>query len=335
MRQLFSHPKLRLVGVNVKGDITWLAKLEGSEDLIGDPAVIKAKCLDLASYEQRLSHVAGGAQRGYYSLDSICRRHLGRKLLKNESLRQSKWSRPSLREDQIVYAAKDAWAGSLVMQVLNKLAHTHRKPTSQELSAGTPVRLSARTSNKIIGYGRIVEKVSDDSGSTDGCNAGGDAGGRSKRRKTAEAFVVEVAHVTVRGALRPDGQQVMDDVSVGDNVQWALCSLRLSTDEELAEIKRRRDLADEARRSDASAANDAADANAGGNGAGNNDTPDRGDGTADNGPADAGNTLQGHMPEGATLDDYPPSHVPDPHGDDGPASLGGDNDNGNDDDQYV
>ena len=147
LRQLFSHPKLRIVGVSVKGDITWLAKLEGSEDLIGDPADIKGKCLDLASYEQRVSHLAGGAQRGYYSLDSICRRHLGRKLLKNEPLRQSKWSRAILREDQIVYAAKDAWAGSLVMQALNKLAHTHRKPTSQELSTGVPVRLSANRWN--------------------------------------------------------------------------------------------------------------------------------------------------------------------------------------------
>ena len=152
--------------------------------------------------------------------------------MKNEPLRQSKWSRAILREDQIVYAAKDAWAGSLVMQALNKLAYTHRKPTSQELSTGIPVRLSARTSNKIIGYGRIVEKVADDDGATD------DGGtGRSKRRKTAEAFIVEVAHVTIRGALRPDGQQVMDDVSVGDKIQWALCSLRLSTEEELAEIK--------------------------------------------------------------------------------------------------
>ena len=130
LRQLFSHPSLRLVGVNVKGDITWLMKLEGSDGLIGNAADIKVKCLDLASYEQRLRHVAGGARKGYYSLDSILRRHLGKKLLKEERVRQSKWSRSTLHADQIIYAAKDAWAGSLVIQKLNELACTHRKPTS-------------------------------------------------------------------------------------------------------------------------------------------------------------------------------------------------------------
>lgn len=62
----------------------------------------------------------GPTTRTRHGLKSLCRRLLNIDLPKPKSLALSDWSHVPLSEDQIIYAARDAWAGAMIGQKLQE-----------------------------------------------------------------------------------------------------------------------------------------------------------------------------------------------------------------------
>lgn len=70
---------------------------------------------------------------------------------------RSIWSAVRLRRELKEYAARDAYASSLVGQKVHKLCKIHRFPKRSDLQNGTPVRLLGSNSKEIGAFGRIAK----------------------------------------------------------------------------------------------------------------------------------------------------------------------------------
>jgi hypothetical protein len=68
----------------------------------------------------------------------------------DKRLARSKWSAPNLSNELTEYAARDAFASVKVTTTVETAKHAYRTPSRDDLEAGTPVRLLARHSNRIV-----------------------------------------------------------------------------------------------------------------------------------------------------------------------------------------
>ncbi|GAB1868581.1 3'-5' exonuclease [Camponotus japonicus] len=107
--ELLCHPKVMLVGVNIKND---LRKLE--RDFKEFPAQkIVDNCLDCGSFaNQRL------LRSGRWSLERLTTLVLKKKIDKNPEVRRSKWHVQPLSDAQKIYAATDAYVSLLIYREL-------------------------------------------------------------------------------------------------------------------------------------------------------------------------------------------------------------------------
>ncbi|EFN72228.1 Werner syndrome ATP-dependent helicase [Camponotus floridanus] len=107
--ELLCHPKVMLVGVNIKND---LRKLE--RDFKEFPAQkIVDNCLDCGPFaNQRL------LRSGRWSLERLTTLVLKKKIDKNPEVRRSKWHVQPLSDAQKIYAATDAYVSLLIYREL-------------------------------------------------------------------------------------------------------------------------------------------------------------------------------------------------------------------------
>ncbi|KOC63487.1 Werner Syndrome-like exonuclease [Habropoda laboriosa] len=98
---LLSHPKVRLVGVNIKNDIWKLGR-----DFNEFPAseVVQNNCIDSGTFANRVLN-----RSCRWSLAKLTAYLLKKKLDKNSKVRMSQWHVYPLSEEQKMYAATDAY----------------------------------------------------------------------------------------------------------------------------------------------------------------------------------------------------------------------------------
>jgi hypothetical protein len=143
---LLSNPRIRKAGRLVSSDLRQL-----QDSLQDAPAFVGA--LDLAKYAKE-RHVIPNARCG---LADLCATVLGRRLNKNVSERMSTaWEQRKLTEEQIRYAACDAYAPLLLYHALSRLGVPKKLV---ELISHTPVLLYNADSTTIIARGRLAAEV--------------------------------------------------------------------------------------------------------------------------------------------------------------------------------
>lgn len=96
-----NHPRVKLVGNNIKADLTKLKKdfPEVYEEEMRD------NCIDLG----QLYNEARGTPRYRWSLRKLVREILGEELNKDQQIRCSDWDEMPLDQDQMYYAAIDVY----------------------------------------------------------------------------------------------------------------------------------------------------------------------------------------------------------------------------------
>ncbi|XP_006624334.2 Werner Syndrome-like exonuclease isoform X1 [Apis dorsata] len=109
-----SHPKVRLVGVNIKNDIWKLGR-----DFKEFPAskIIENNCIDSGKFANEILN-----RSCRWSLEKLTAYLLKRKLNKNPKVRKSKWHLYPLSNEQKVYAATDAYVSWLLHTIIQKQA---------------------------------------------------------------------------------------------------------------------------------------------------------------------------------------------------------------------
>ncbi|XP_035719033.1 Werner Syndrome-like exonuclease [Vespa mandarinia] len=102
---LLSHPKVKLVGVNVKNDVWKLGR-----DFTHFPAgkVVEENCIDCGTYANRVLN-----RSCRWSLEKLTAYLLKKKICKNPEVRRSKWHIQPLSKAQKIYAATDAYVSLL------------------------------------------------------------------------------------------------------------------------------------------------------------------------------------------------------------------------------
>ncbi|KAF7396531.1 hypothetical protein HZH66_007393 [Vespula vulgaris] len=102
---LLSHPKVKLVGVNVKNDIWKLGR-----DFTDFPAgkVVEENCIECGTYANKILN-----RSSRWSLEKLTAYLLKKKIDKNPEVRRSKWHIHPLSEAQKIYAATDAYVSLL------------------------------------------------------------------------------------------------------------------------------------------------------------------------------------------------------------------------------
>ncbi|CAK9799034.1 3'-5' exonuclease [Anthophora plagiata] len=103
---LLSHPKVKLVGVNIKNDIWKLGR-----DFNEFPAcqIVENNCLDSGVFANRVLN-----RSCRWSLEKLTAYLLKKKLDKNSKVRRSKWHVYPLSKEQKMYAATDAYVSWLL-----------------------------------------------------------------------------------------------------------------------------------------------------------------------------------------------------------------------------
>ncbi|KAL6423951.1 hypothetical protein ACFW04_009711 [Cataglyphis niger] len=109
--ELLCHPKVVLVGVNIKND---LRKLERDFKEFPAQKVVESNCLDCGPFaNQRLN------RSGRWSLERLTLLVLKKKIDKNPEVRRSKWHVLPLSDAQKIYAATDAYVSLLIYRELH------------------------------------------------------------------------------------------------------------------------------------------------------------------------------------------------------------------------
>ena len=109
LEKLLSDGDINKVGIGIKNDATklandWNIRLNGH--------------IDLGEYYNRLFNI-----KETWGLQSLCKKVLGCHLNKGK-MWQRKWHISPLKQDEIDYAATDAWVGIVMYEVITKLAPT-------------------------------------------------------------------------------------------------------------------------------------------------------------------------------------------------------------------
>ncbi|XP_076756249.1 WRN RecQ like helicase isoform X2 [Xylocopa sonorina] len=111
---LLNHPKVRLVGVNIKNDI-WKLGRDFSEFPSCD--VVKNNCIDSGTFANRVLN-----RSCRWSLERLTAYLLKKKIDKSPSVRKSKWHLHPLTDEQRMYAATDAYVSWLLHTVIEEKA---------------------------------------------------------------------------------------------------------------------------------------------------------------------------------------------------------------------
>uniref|UniRef100_A0A1B6MMW9 3'-5' exonuclease n=1 Tax=Graphocephala atropunctata TaxID=36148 RepID=A0A1B6MMW9_9HEMI len=107
-----SHPKVKLVGVNIRGDI-W--KLGRDFDISVAP-IVENNAIELRNLANKVFSISGG-----WSLARLVLYVLRKKLAKPKDVRESNWAQTPLTKCQFEYAANDAYASLIVYNRLKEL----------------------------------------------------------------------------------------------------------------------------------------------------------------------------------------------------------------------
>ncbi|KAL0115559.1 hypothetical protein PUN28_010820 [Cardiocondyla obscurior] len=123
--ELLCHPKVRLVGVNVKNDVWKLGR-----DFKEFPAqkVVQNNCLDCGTYANRVLK-----RSCRWSLEKLTAYLLKKKISKDPEVRMSKWHIQPLSDAQKKYAATDAYVSLLLYVTIQEKAVIIEKENSEEL----------------------------------------------------------------------------------------------------------------------------------------------------------------------------------------------------------
>lgn len=113
LARVLSDPTIIKCGVSIKSDATKYKKDFGlaAEGLLELSAL--AKVVDKERWVDRVSMIA---------LRDLCRIYLNRKLDKNPDVRQGRWDRKTLDEEQLHYAASDVYVGLEIVHALVAMA---------------------------------------------------------------------------------------------------------------------------------------------------------------------------------------------------------------------
>ncbi|XP_058795255.1 3'-5' exonuclease [Phymastichus coffea] len=103
---LLSHPKVKLVGVNIKNDV-W--KLSRDFNEFPGQKVVDNNCLDCGPYANKVLN-----RSVRWSLERLTAYLLKRRINKDPSVRRSKWHIHPLTDAQKLYAATDAYVSFLL-----------------------------------------------------------------------------------------------------------------------------------------------------------------------------------------------------------------------------
>lgn len=111
--QLLSHPKVKLVGVNIKNDVWKLGR-----DFQEFPAqkVVENNCWDCGTYANRVLK-----RSCRWSLAKLTAYLLKKRISKNPEVRMSKWHVRPLSDAQKTYAATDAYVSLLLHKTIANL----------------------------------------------------------------------------------------------------------------------------------------------------------------------------------------------------------------------
>ncbi|XP_031845842.1 WRN RecQ like helicase isoform X2 [Nomia melanderi] len=112
---LLSHPKIKLVGVNIKNDVWKLGR-----DFKEFPAekVVENNCMDSGTFANRTFN-----RSCRWSLEKLTAYLLKKKIDKNRKVRMSQWHIHPLSKDQKIYAATDAYVSWLLHKVIQDKAN--------------------------------------------------------------------------------------------------------------------------------------------------------------------------------------------------------------------
>ena len=217
LKILFEHPSIVLSGVGIKGDLTRLMKRPYAEWLFGKKDHIKVYSLEqqykIASLELRC-----------FSLQALAELFLQATIPKNDSIRRSRWSSETLTEDQVTYAALDAYVAYILANKIEQYCKTFRPPKDEsELTQGTPVRLTAISSQDVVGFGVIIGPCTNPYATSS-----------TKKRKVTKQYSVRVARVRKPGALALDGNLM--STFINKVVIWPMSRLLLSTTVEVGSV---------------------------------------------------------------------------------------------------
>ncbi|XP_053978364.1 3'-5' exonuclease isoform X1 [Hylaeus volcanicus] len=111
---LLSHPKVKLVGVNIKNDVWKLGR-----DFKEFPAqkVVENNCLDSGTFANKVLN-----RSCRWSLEKLTAYLLQKRIDKNKKVRMSKWHIHPLSEEQKNYAATDAYVSWLLHTTIQEKA---------------------------------------------------------------------------------------------------------------------------------------------------------------------------------------------------------------------
>lgn len=129
LRAFLEDPTIQKVGVQIRGDAHKMTRDFGVR--VGAVSELR----DLA----RAVADSSGHRPASFSLSSLTEWTLNRALPKNKGERVSDWEASTLTEEQVMYAALDAWASLLVYESLSERA-------PQGASGDTPTQTERRTS---------------------------------------------------------------------------------------------------------------------------------------------------------------------------------------------
>jgi hypothetical protein len=170
-----------------------------------DVEIAKLKGLELGSLCSRCKII----ENGKVSLSELVIATMKHQLNKDDGLRLSKWSSATLADEQITYAALDAWAS---LQVFKAAILTQKEGAIlATVRHGMPVSITMRKSATIIGEGTIDE-VSDPT-----------LGKPVKAR--AGRSLVNVSKITIPGVIVPLYRKPFH--SLGDYVYFDHADLRI------------------------------------------------------------------------------------------------------------
>ncbi|XP_076238456.1 WRN RecQ like helicase isoform X2 [Calliopsis andreniformis] len=118
---LLSHPKVKLVGVNIKNDIWKLGR-----DFKEFPAekVVQNNCLDCGPFANQVFN-----RSCRWSLEKLTAYVLKKRISKDPKVRKSKWHVHPLSEEQKTYAATDAYVSWLLHNIIQEKANINSKST--------------------------------------------------------------------------------------------------------------------------------------------------------------------------------------------------------------
>ena len=183
------------VGRSVSADLRRLANKWSLHELHEQLKDLNAEHIIELSVLAKMKGLVSDARVSLGTLTGICLRH---SLQKTNALRLSRWSEPSLSEEQYIYAARDAYASLCIWQ------HLVTKPT-----VGLPVtdfidgvHVDIRGGRSIVAHGQIITQPS----MVTICHAG-----RFVEVKVTPTKAVVQVDKIINGAFEPSAHQMTLD----------------------------------------------------------------------------------------------------------------------------